>query len=673
MSGQIPILEWWYENHEEEKYGLKEAYQKYCEEEGYEGDKETFGNLLRKLKDKGLLEKPSRGVYRLSENGKTKACYIQNQELNELPESNDEYQDVVEKLVYFLEDRKEQGIKKAYSGLHNLKIRISEIEKYGPEGIELADYFEENPKSFIEALEEAIDTISEFEDKLEYDFKIDVDYYETEIYKARDAENLGEIVTLEGTINYASEFSPETISAVFECVQCGDRYKKEQQDEKLKSPYKCDCGSRKFELEDKETVNRINLKLSGQKGFNEEIQATRTEGTLTKRLVDAFKPGKSLRITGVVKEKQPNKKEITPYVEILDFEDEVTDYVETIDEEDRDEVRRKVEDLDNPFSAFASSLAPDIVCQEQMKQVVAASLIGAETGKKQDGRIHSFIVSNPGVAKSDLMSFVKETFPDTYLSDGKNTTQAGLIGTPEQEDGVWVYKAGKIVQADEGTLLLDEFDKLPEEHATALNRPMSNGTVEIDKGSENLEDLPAYASIIAAGNFTEELDEFSQVKPHLPDHAASLMDRWDLLLALREKSDEEKQKINKTILDKHTETGVDREPEFTGKELLIYRELAKETEAYLTDEAKKTILKWLEGNLSIAEIKGNKAFQKESRRHLDTLPKLTKMFAKSELRKETTMEDAERAVQLLSMCKESLGLTDGETYEDVKPEEKVKA
>jgi DNA replicative helicase MCM subunit Mcm2 (Cdc46/Mcm family) len=201
---------------------------------------------------------------------------------------------------------------------------------------------------------------------------------------------------------------------------------------------------------------------------------------------------------------------------------------------------------------------------------------------------------------------------------------------------------------------------------------MSDGTVEIDKGSENLEGLPAYASIIAAGNFTEELDEFSQVKPYLPDHAASLMDRWDLLLAIREKSSEEKQKINKTILNKHTETGADREPEFTEKGLLIYRELARETEVYLTESSKDTILKWLEGNLSIAKIKGNKAFARDSRRHLDTLAKLTKMFAKSELREETTTKDAERAVKLLSTCEESLGLTDGETYNDVKTEGKVK-
>jgi len=665
MTKQIQILEWFYENHPKKSLSPTEAYEEYKEKTGYEAKEKTFQNLLGKLVDKNLLERPERGSYRLSDKGKKKACYTNNQDLNNLPDSDDEYDEILENLILFLDENKERKINQALSGTDKLRIKISEIEKHAYNGIKTSDYFENNPEKFLEALEEAVNNFSEFDEKLEFDFEIDVDYYETEIYKARDAQKLGEIVTLEGTINYASEFSPETISAIYECVQCGDKYKKEQKDEELKSPYKCDCGSKHFVLEEKITGNRVDLKISGQKGFNEEIQAVRTEGKLNKRVVDAFKPGKSLRVSGIVKERNPNKKEITPHVNILDFEDEVTDYVETLDEEDREKMREKVKNLENAFLAFAKSLAPDIVCQEQMKQVVAASLIGAETGKDQDGRIHSFIVSNPGVAKSDLMSYVKEIFPNTYLSDGKNTTQAGLIGTPEQEDGVWTYKAGKIVQADEGTLLLDEFDKLPEEHATALNRPMSNGTVEIDKGSENLEGLPAYASIIAAGNFTEELDEFSHVKPHLPDHAASLMDRWDLLLALREKSDQEKQKINKTILDKHTETGVARETEFTEKELLIYRELAKETKAYLTQEAKKTIEKWLDGNLNIAEVKGNKAFQKESRRHLETIANLTKMFAKSELREETTMEDAERAVELLSMCKESMGLTDGETYENL--------
>lgn len=671
MSGQIPILEWWYENHEEETQGLKEAYQKYCKEESYEGSKETFGNLLRKLDDKSLLEKPSRGVYRLSENGKTKACYIKNQDLNDLPESNGEYQSTVENLVYFLEDRKKQEIRKAYSGLHELKIKLSEIEKYGPEGLKLADYFEENPEEFIKALEDAIDTISEFKEKIDYDFQIDVGYYKKEIYKARDAENLGEVVTLEGTINYASEFSPETISAVFECVQCGESYEKEQDDEKLKSPYKCDCGSRKFDTKNKNTVNRKNLKLSGQKGFNEEIRATRTEGTLTKRVVDAFKPGKSLRITGIVKEKQPNKNEITPYVEILDFEDEVTDYVETIDKEDREEVRKKVKNLENPFSAFASSIAPKIVCAEESKQVIAASLIGAKSNNSLDGRIHSFVVSNPGMGKSKILEFVQETFHDSFLSDGKNATGPGLVGTVENIDGNWVYSAGKVVQADKGVLLVDEFDKMDRNHATKLNRPMSSGTVDIDMATIHMSDIPANASIIAAGNFNDYLDDFSDVKTNLPDHAASLVDRLDLFLAVR-KGEEDQNKITKAILDKHTKSGIAEETEFTPKQLVIYREIARKTKAFLSESANETLHTWLNGNLDIAEVKRNNSFKTDSNRSKDTLAKLAKMFAKSEFRQKANMSDAKRAIKLYSMCRESLGLTDGETYNDMKTEEKVK-
>jgi len=151
------------------------------------------------------------------------------------------------------------------------------------------------------------------------------------------------------------------------------------------------------------------------------------------------------------------------------------------------------------------------------------------------------------------------------------------------------------------------------------------------------------------------------------------MDRWDLLLAVRKKEEEENSQITKAILDKHGESGVDNEPEFSQKELVIYREIARKTDIHLSKSAKETIQTWLNGNLEIADLKGNKSFGTDSRRYVDTLAKLTKMFAKSELREKADMSDAKRAVKLLSMCKESMGLTDGETYEDVKNEEKVKA
>jgi len=50
----------------------------------------------------------------------------------------------------------------------------------------------------------------------------------------------------------------------------------------------------------------------------------------------------------------------------------------------------------------------------------------------------------------------------------------------------------------------------------------------------------------------------------------------------------------------------------------------------------------------------------DSNRHIETLAKLTKMFAKSEFREKADVSDAKKAVKLFTMCKESMGLTDGE-------------
>lgn len=658
MSEQIKILKWFYENHSEQCFKPSNAYLKYKEKTGYNATKKTFNNLLGRLAEKGLLEKPQKGKYRISENGKSKANFILKKDLDKLPKSDPKHQEVIEEITYFLDERKKEEVEKAYSGLHKLQIDFSAIERFN---IELADYFEENPKGFYGALEEAIETVSEFNQDLSFSLNIDVDYYKTDISKARDASNLGKPVTIEGTINHSTKFYPEVLGADFECVQCKQGTYKEQNDDKLKSPYKCDCGSKQFQPVNKDKVNKIELKLSDSKGFNEEIQAIRKEEELNDDVIRTFKPGKNIRITGVVKEKEENKNSITPYINILDFEDSIIDYVEKIDEEDKKQVREKVEGLENPFLAFASGLAPDIVCAQESKQVIASSLIGAAGKEDQDGRIHAGIFSNPGMGKSDLLEFVFDTFHDAFLSDGKNATGPGLVGTVEQEDGKFKFKAGKVIKAHNGILLVDEFDKIESKHASALNRPMSSGTVELDKASQNMSGVPAYTSIIAAGNFSEYLDEFRNAKAYLPDHAVSLMDRLDLVLAVRQKEEKENQKITEAILEKHSDSGNKREAKLSNKELVIYREIARETEAYLSKRAKKTIQTWLNGNLDIADSKGNTSFKTDSNRYIETLAKLTKMFAKSDFREEANMSDAKRAVKLLCMCKESIGLTDGET------------
>jgi predicted RNA-binding Zn-ribbon protein involved in translation (DUF1610 family) len=64
-------------------------------------------------------------------------------------------------------------------------------------------------------------------------------------------ESFGYMFLSRGLIKEASKSKPKAVSAVFECIGCGDLHEKEQESSELGSPYKCACGNRKFDVKDK--------------------------------------------------------------------------------------------------------------------------------------------------------------------------------------------------------------------------------------------------------------------------------------------------------------------------------------------------------------------------------------------------------------------------------------
>lgn len=665
MTDQFEILEWLDENYQDKEIKISEAHKHFQEDSNYEGKKETFGNLIRKLEKKGLLEKPKRGIYRITDRGESKASFIRNEDI-ELEEKLDQYtKEIKEELILFIEEFKQEEIAKAESHNEKVSFGLSKIDKFNPV---IIDYFDSNSDSFKEILEQSIQEFAT--EDIDFSIDVDVDYYDTTIFKARDVSNLGSFVSVKGTVKHSTESFPEVIGAEFRCKECQETHYETQDSAEVKSPYKCSCGSKKFALVEKDVINRIDLRLTDREGFAENIKAVRKQDKLDSELKNILKPGKSIRISGIVREKNKDKGDsrIDPYIEILDFEEDTDSLIDEINQEDVDRVKEKVKNLENPFFEFAKSIKPEVIHRNKLKTVISASLIGAESKKvNQDGRIHSLILSNPGMAKSKLLEYVNDTFYDTSLADGTKSTGPGLIGTTEKDDGKWFFNSGKLVQSNKGILLIDEFDKMDSEHATELNRPMSSGTVEIDKASVNIENLPAYTTIIASGNFSQYVDsEFERLSDYIPDHAKSLMDRFDLKLAVREESPEKRNDVNKAILSKYSDSNkMKDQAEFTEQELIIYHQLAQDINPHLTEGSLEIINDWINGRIDIADVKGNTEFKDTSKRYVDTLAKLSLMFAKSELSEKADSRHAKKSIKLFMSCKSSLGLTDGEGIEKI--------
>lgn len=669
MDRQLDLLTWIKKEHNDDlPLTTKQIFERYSEEKNYSKSKANLSEILSKLRERGLLESPAYGSYDLSDRGRNKAESVLNPEEFE-GEKPEGFEELVNEFKFFFEDYKESEVYQALNTGQLYKLQLSELEKYLPE---LVDELEERPETVLEALSEAAESVGDGNLTLDYRIIFDVPYFDQEIYKARSAKNTGSIVVVEGTVSYSTSPAQEVVSAIFECSDCGDKYEKDQDSSsEIKSPYKCDCGSRSFERVETLYQDVIELNLSNTQEENHRIKAVLRPESLDSDVKKAFRPGNRLRIGGLVKNQSRGKKsrKADPYMDIVSYEnlDKRFD-PEEVDEDLKEQVEEKVRSFDaegiHPFYKFSSSIAPNIQGQEKdnIREVVAASIIGGYHPEK-DNRVHSLIIGNPGEGKSDILEWCKDTFSKFLVADGTNSTGVGLTGTVEQEEsGGYRLKAGKLVYADKGILGIDEIQGLDEGQLDPLRKAMQQGYFTLDKATEHAE-LPGRATVIATGNYTEELgsDQFSFLKDHMPNLGddGAIEDRFALKYCIQ--PGEDRDAAREAIKNQFVDAEEGSEAEFDREELAVYSYLAKDVEPSVTGQAGEFIEKWVDGQEVIAEQKNNISFKNTSARFFINLFKLASMFARSRLSETVERRDAEEACRLFYKCQESQGLSDGET------------
>ena len=122
------------------------------------------------------------------------------------------------------------------------------------------------------------------------------------------AENVNELVMVEGRVVSITDVRPQVVSAKFECPSCGTIITVLQKEKRFREPKRCSCGRRGgFKLFSKVTINVARIIL-------EDLQE-KTDNPHTRRLdifvredltkpknIKIFTPGNELKIVGVLKE-----------------------------------------------------------------------------------------------------------------------------------------------------------------------------------------------------------------------------------------------------------------------------------------------------------------------------------------------------------------------------------
>ena len=297
---------------------------------------------------------------------------------------------------------------------------------------------------------------------------------------------------------------------------------------------------------------------------------------------------------------------------------------------------------DNIFELLCNSIAPEVYGYETIKKGLILQLFEGnrpandtfKTSQMDRWTIHTLLIGDPGIGKSQLIQSMKMRAPKNITISGTNTSQAGLtVSTVKDElTGTWTMEAGATVLADTGVLCIDEYDKLSPSAQKSLNEPMEQSTVSSAKAGL-LQVMSARTSILAGAN-----PKYSKFDPYklyreqldIPSKLADALLNKDFIL-------DESEILDIDIFKKY----------ITWIKANCFPVLSKDAKILLREfyvDTRKTALETSDG-------------KPITPRDLKALERLTIARAKCEYRQEANINDAIEAIDLYKEALSGLGLT----------------
>ncbi|BES95242.1 DNA replication licensing factor [Nesidiocoris tenuis] len=317
---------------------------------------------------------------------------------------------------------------------------------------------------------------------------------------------------------------------------------------------------------------------------------------------------------------------------------------------------------DDFYSKLAMSLAPEIYGHEDVKKALLLLLVGgvdrSPDGMKIRGNINICLMGDPGVAKSQMLSFIERLARRAQYTTGRGSSGVGLTAavTKDPLTNEMVLEGGALVLADLGVCCIDEFDKMADYDRVAIHEVMEQQTVSIAKAGI-MTRLNARVSILAAANPAfGRYDTRKTIEENIQLPAA-LLSRFDLLWLIQDKPERENDlKLAQHITYVHQNC---KQPPSKVEPLDMslmrrYIDLCKRKVPVIPTNLSETIV---EAYVEMRrEARNTKDMTFTSARNLLAIIRLASALTKLRLSDTVANEDVAEAMRLLEMSKASLVL-----------------
>lgn len=552
-----------------------------------------------------------------------------------------------------------------------LFLDFEDLSAHSPE---LAELLIDKPDETVELLEVALTELTWTSDNVKVRFTSIPLTQNLKIGNLR-SKNLGRMISIDGIIRKASEVRPIVTNIKFECPSCGTIISVLQIHKEQKEPSKCSCGRRGgFKKLSKDMIDAqvVILEESPDTLEDGSTQPKRMTVFLKEDLVDPTMekrtiPGNKVKIIGVLKEVEMigNGGRVLIRFDlaidannIIPLEEDINDV--EISEEDEKTIKEisKKPDLIN---FLGKSIAPSVWGNEDVKRALTLQLFGGVRRKRTDGsfcaeQIHGLLVGDPGVAKSVILKYLTEISHKSRYVSGKSASGVGLTATVGRDEMTksWVLEAGAMVLTNNGSLFIDEFEKMSEEDRSNLHEGMSVQTISVSKATIQAT-LNARTSILAAAN--PKFGRFDEDKPLASqiNLMPSLLSRFDFIFIMRDVPEEIRDSmIADKIFGEHSEerTKMDILEKDMFKKYVAY---AKRIKPKISKEAFEEIKSFYIGLRKKTKRIGGKSVIPIGARQLEGLIRFSEASAKIRLSKDVTKEDANLAITVMETYLKDVG------------------